>query len=140
MNRAVIRARHRRPGLARRLFPALALLALAVRILVPQGFMVASAEAPSAFPLVICTSQGVIQAGPLAPLHKAPDGKTSAHDAPCAFAGHTPAPAPDLFTAERVSFAADHAAPSTPVRRDLAPGRGLTAPPLPARGPPQLIL
>jgi hypothetical protein len=128
----------------RRVFLIAALLAVALKVLVPAGFMVAGPADRSAFPLVICTGQGVVRASdhgaPSA--HHSGEGKAqkSSHDAPCVFAGHVAAPAPDLFSVRPVEFVlhADVSAPS--VRRDIAPGRGLAAPPLPPRGPPVLIV
>jgi hypothetical protein len=137
----VTSARRYDSGFWRRLAPALALIALVIRVLVPQGFMVAPAEAAGPIPLVICTGHGAVDAASLVggPAHK-PAGKGATQDAPCAFAGYAATPAPDLFTAEPVSFAAYHPHVALAAPRDLAPGRGLAAPPLPARGPPSLIL
>ena len=113
----------------------LAALALFVRVLIPAGFM---ADAPPAeglpFQIVICTALGAV---PAEPGDHAPAG-TPAHDAPCAFAGHgqglaaadLAGPAPAAFVTYPAPPAADHA--------DLAPGRGLAAPPPPGRAPPTL--
>jgi hypothetical protein len=131
-------ADHHRRRLWRRLLPALAVFALAVRILVPQGFMVAPHETPGAFPLVICTSQGAVDLG--ATGGHAPDGKAAGHHAPCVFAGHAAAPAPGLLAVARAVYAVHQPITSASVRRDLAPGRGLSAPPLPARGPPARLI
>jgi hypothetical protein len=110
-------------------FITLAALALMVQILVPRGFMVTSATAgPS---LVICTGHGplVLAAGPGKP------GKAPRPDTPCAFAIHGGAGAPLvplLGLAARIECAAII---STAVS-DLAPGRGLAAPPPPSQAPP----
>lgn len=127
----------------RRVFMTLAVLALAVKVAIPAGFMAAPRVAQSPFALVLCTGQGAMVLGPDGALHKAgeptkaPDGK-SGHDAPCAFAGHgqgalsaaLTVAAPVSFVAYRVAQVAEPA--------DLAPGRGLAAPPPPNRGPPIL--
>ena len=112
----------------------LAVLALLINVVVPQGTMVASAAAGPA--LVICTGHGPMALpGPDgAPAQK---GKAAGHDGTCAFAGHGLASAPPpLPPIARADFA-----PAPPVRlaaADLAPGRGLAAPPPPSHAPPVL--
>lgn len=126
----------RHSPLVRNVFLTLAAFALALRVLVPAGFMVDSTSRGVA--LVICTSQGttvVHQDGaPASPASK------SQHEAPCTFAGHgTGAVAPSLAAPAAAAYAAYVAAsPASPP--GLAPGRGLAAPPLPARGPPTLTI
>ena len=124
----------------------LAFLALALNVLVPPGFMPGRAEDPAGFPLVLCTSHGAVTIdgaaliGTPSPSKKTPD-QNSGHDMPCAFAGHGAGLAtPDLAAFEAVEFIA-YAAPAAPtLNSNLAPGRGLAAPPLPARGPPTLTI
>lgn len=123
----------------------LAVLALALKVLVPPGAMIAGPSDGASFPLVLCTGHGPLtvdsatlfggtDAGKKAPADKSP------HDAPCTFAGHgAVAPTPDLHVFERVTFVVFEAAPQTRAQPDLIPGRGLAAPPLPARGPPSLL-
>ena len=120
---------------------ALVALALMVRLAVPAGFMVGAPKAGAGFPLVLCTSQGmVVIAGKdaLGQTHapdKAPEN-TSDHDHPCAFGGHGAAAAPAVaLIAVPVEFARHRIISAAPTP-SLAPGRGLAAPPLPARGPP----
>ena len=124
----------------------LALLALSVKVLVPQGFMVApQPSADASFALVICTGHGTLvvdAAGAAQPGsdRRDPSGKTPTHDTPCAFSGHGAAAAPpSLGSIAAVAFVTHVAAPAQRVA-DLAPGRGLAAPPLPARGPPSLLI
>ena len=123
----------------------LAALALAIKVMVPAGFMTAPPSADElAFTLVLCTAQGAVtvQADDLAPqTHDDQDpGKSAAHDSPCAFAGHgAGAPPPNLLDARAVEFIAYRAPASVQVVH-RAPGRGLAAPPLPARGPPTLSI
>lgn len=118
--------RHRHPGLI-----VLALAALWMQVLIPQGFMVgATAGAPA---LVICTGHGALQAAD----HpgKAPK---PASDAPCAFAGHGVAAAPPILTPLALAgFQPTALAVQSFVCQ--SPGRGLAAPPPPSQGPPQLI-
>ncbi|HEX4183484.1 MAG TPA: hypothetical protein VHY34_09510 [Caulobacteraceae bacterium] len=116
-----------------RWFIALAALALLIQVLVPQGFMV-SAE-PAAPGLVICTGHGPLVIADRQHPAKAPKSKA---DAPCAFAAHgtaTPPPAP--LEAIAVAFVSEALAPDRLF--DLAPGRGLAAPPPPSHGPPALL-
>jgi len=109
----------------------LALVALFVRAAIPSGYMVAQDNGPR---LVICTGHAVAAADPGGtPLqnHHKPDQ-------PCAFAGahvalHPPA-GPDL--APWTTIARDTVVFRGP---DLAPGRGLAAPPPPSTGPPDLL-
>ena len=118
----------------------LAILAVAIKVLIPPGFMAAAPANGQPLPLVICTGHGAMVLGPgdafpgRSGHSPAPAGKS--HDSPCAFAGHgVAAPPPALTHAGEVTFIAYLALPSQPAP-DLRPGRGLTGPPLPARGPP----
>lgn len=123
----------RHSPLAHRALLALAALAVALKVLLPPGFMVAGEGAP--FPLVICTGAGTEVAhqdgAPSAPAGKA------GHDAPCAFAGHGAGAAPPSLAAPTAVVFLRHAPPAPTTLTSLAPGRGLAAPPLPARGPPR---
>ena len=116
----------RHPGLL-----ILALAALWVQVLVPQGFMLASASNGPA--LVICTGHGPLQS-PADHPGKAPKPTS---DTPCAFAAHGAVSAPPLplLLPARVAAPAAIAVQSF-VRQ--SPGRGLAAPPPPSQGPPQL--
>ena len=115
----------------------LAVLALVLKVAIPAGFMV-EARADAAPAIVLCTAQGAVTIKAATAHHGAPDAPAQTrHDAPCAFAGHGAA----FATAEPLTVAiVEHAAyaPLAPVAAtDAVPGRGLSAPPLPARGPPQ---
>jgi hypothetical protein len=120
------------------------MLAVALKVLVPAGFMVGAPANGSPLPIVLCTGQGTVTlgAGEAAPGHErsghAP--ANAGHDSPCAFAGHgLGAPPPSLFetgAAEFVGYV--FTAPSR--RVSVTPGRGLSGPPLPARGPPSLLI
>jgi hypothetical protein len=110
----------------------LAALALAVRVLIPQGYM-APSQPGAAFALVICTDHGLITLDD----KPVPPGK-SRTDSPCAFSGNLAAAAPPLATLARFEVWSS-APPRVEIRRDLAPGRGLAAPPPPAIGPPTPI-
>jgi hypothetical protein len=113
----------------------LAFLALFVAVVTPPGFMAASRGSVPA--IVICTGHGPAvlpgdAGGGL--VHRS--GK-SGHDGACAFAGHglTTSP-PVLAVIDKAAFA--HIADPDAALADLAPGRGLAAPPPPSQGPPVL--
>lgn len=114
----------------------IALLSLMVGVLSPPGFMMASrGGAPT---VVICTGHGPagMAMGEAGSGHH--HGGKSGHGGVCPFVGH------GLTTTPPTSAGVVQAAiapESAPVRRevDLAPGRGLAAPPPPSRGPPILI-
>lgn len=126
----------------RGVFVALALLALALKVLVPPGTMIAQPSQGASFPLVLCTGQGprVIQGATLlgpASAGKDKPAEKSSHDAPCLFAGHgAAAPIPDLRAFEPVDFVAFEEAVQAGAPSPVTPGRGLAAPPPPPRGPP----
>lgn len=109
----------------------LACLALGLRLVVPAGFM-PGVGVDGRAALVICT------AGP----GDAP-GKTDKEQgrhagdqsSVCAFAGQGAAPAPEMLAAPQAAFVGYAPAPR-PRFADVAPGRGLPAPPPPSRGPP----
>ena len=123
----------------------LATLAVALKVLIPAGFMTAPDPRNGLpFALVLCTGEGakVIQPGEALAGHHDKDGEAdkSGHDTPCPFAGHgAAAPPPSPFATAKVDFIAY--APIAPAGvTHLAPGRGLAAPPLPARGPPSQLI
>lgn len=112
-------------------FLALALLALAVKVAVPAGFMVAAPGAGVGFPLVICTGHGPVLAHPAG---EKGDSKAKP-DAPCAFAGQS--------AAAETAVAAPVGGPvywlavaPNQIRTTPTPGRGLAAPPPPSQAPP----
>jgi hypothetical protein len=107
----------------------LAVLALVMRIAVPQGFMVASNTLGGA-ELVICTGSGPLKTAPDAPADK------SKSDGACAFAGQGVGAAPEAPPALAAASFVGTVADKPIVRPDLAPGRGLAAPPPPSLGPP----
>jgi hypothetical protein len=115
---------------------ALALIALVVNILIPQGFMtVAGGLGPT---LVICSGHGPVTTA--ADLSGQPSkSPKSKPDAPCAFAGHgvATAPAPILAPAT-LTFA--RLAPTERALSDLVPGQGLASPPPPSQAPPEISL
>jgi hypothetical protein len=128
------------PMKRRGLFLSLAVLALTLRVAVPQGFML-DTHAQTPFPLVICTAGGAVtmDMSDPGPGHDKAPAKSKASDAPCAFAGHGGGLATsDAPAIGPVSYAS-YDAPALSAVVDLIPGRGLPAPPPPARGPPKSI-
>jgi hypothetical protein len=107
----------------------LAVMALVMRVAIPQGFMT-TPSAQGGLELVICTGHGPLKSDPSAPAEK------SKPDSACAFAGHgagaAPGPSPLI---EAAAFPVVRAQPRA-IPADLAPGRGLAAPPPPSLGPP----
>lgn len=128
----------------RHVFLTLAAFAIALKVLLPTGLMVAAQprnELP--FPIVLCTGEGMVEVAPGAPFteHGEQDEAPEAtHDAPCAFAASGAAgPPPAGGYPSPVEFFTYPAAPPV-LASQASPGRGLSGPPLPARGPPiQLI-
>ena len=121
-------------GMRQRLFLWLAALALAVRVLVPAGYMPADGKG---LQITLCTGDGMVTAwvdeqGNLHKGEKAPDGKG---DHPCAFTGVAAlAQADSPADALELPALASHV-PSARITH-AAPGRGLAAPPPPQTGPP----
>lgn len=111
-------------------------LALAVRLLVPAGWMPAQGQG---FAITLCTGAGAVEAwvdadGKLGKRPAAPDSGNGKH---CAFAGlGAPLPGP---MAEPAAPFAPAVTISPPPALTAAVGRGLAAPPPPATGPPATI-
>ena len=121
----------------RGLFLVLAAFALALQILIPQGFMI-HGEGDQRGLLVICTGQGPVTSaldlGQSKP--PAPKGKAAP---PCPFAA--PGGTPTLDRPEpgpSVSWSPGRSVTPTPGHQ-VSVGQGLAAPP-PARGPPPVLI
>lgn len=124
----------------------LACMAIALRVFVPQGFMVTPDAQAGSFPIVLCTPQGVQTINIDATGHvahspsKAPADHPGGHktDHPCAFSGFGGAyvaESPMLVTAAIWRWAR----PFIVFELQMTPGRGLAAPPPPPTGPPLKI-
>ena len=117
---------------------ALLVLALAVRVIIPSGWMPSSERG---FALTICTGMDVqtVWMDSKGKLHKEDPSKGKSVDhSPCAFAGDTVASA----NAHIGDYAAlPHIASALPVLsgQSVSVGAGLAAPPPPAIGPPSYI-
>lgn len=121
----------RAEGLWRAGLVALAVMALFVRVLVPNGFMMAEGRTGGGFPLVICTGHGPLT---LPGSSKSPPMKS--HDSgACAFAGQVSAPPPTLASVP-VAVPTVFSAPPPQRAVQPAPGLGLAAPPPPSHAPP----
>lgn len=138
----MIRAARQSTGLLRHVWLTMATLAIALKIVIPPGFMAGPTAGDLPFALVLCTAQGamVVSDGAALPTHDGDTPPPTTMDTPCLFAGLTAtAPPPSLTDAGVIAFVAyDFTAQA--VAPDLAPGRGRPAPPLPARGPPTLLI
>lgn len=111
-----------------------AVLALALNVLVPPGFMAGGPEAG----LVLCTGHGPVQiASDLGGLDKASGshGSKSSGDGPCAFTGHGAAPtlavSPVLTSTSAIWIPFVE-----PLRQALITALPLAAPPPPSQAPP----
>ncbi len=123
----------RRDGAYQGALLALALLALVMRVAVPQGFMIDPAGQAG---LVLCVP-GMAGGGDQTDRPGAPGPVNP--DKPCAFAGYAADIAPDLH------FLSTPAIRQTALllnltRPEQTPGRGLAAPPPPSVGPPPLLI
>jgi len=128
--------------LVRDAFLVLATLAIALKIMIPAGFMPGVDQSGGLpFALVICTGDGLKVVDQLPASQKTDEhGGKSAHDAPCPFAAQGAAtPAPAMIVVAQAQLVA-YAEPLTPVARTAAPGRGLAAPPPPPTGPPIALI
>lgn len=124
----------------------LACVAITLRVLIPQGYMVAASPQAGSFPIVLCTSQGARtvnyeaasyspQRPPDAPAEHPDDQKS---DQSCAFSVFNvgvAAEAPILAVIVDWRWARR----SISVAAHTTPGCGLAAPPPPSTGPPAQI-
>lgn len=114
---------------------ALLLLALAMRVLVPAGWM----PSVDGRAITLCTGTGAVEAWVAddGTIHKKAPGETGKGAEPCVFAGLGAALlTPDPPVAPPTLFAAPVAAVlAVPA---VAIGRGLAAPPPPPTGPPAI--
>jgi len=118
---------------------ALAILAVVVRVMIPQGFMGAQPGHAGASPVVLCSADGLRRAyvdadGGLvgAPIdHQAP--APDHHECVFALAGALLGPA---FGAQTSAPLAAMPLELGPALAAQTPGRGLSAPPPPQTGPP----
>jgi hypothetical protein len=113
------------------------ILALAMRMAIPAGWMPSMAHGKAT--ITLCTGTGMVEAwvGADGKIHKEAPAKKSAGDQPCAFAGLTAAAeAPALdFALLPLPFAPQVAQSNAAI----AVAIGLAAPPPPATAPPALI-
>jgi hypothetical protein len=117
---------------------ALIVLALAVRVVIPSGFMPSSERG---FALTICTGMDTqtVWMDSKGKLHKEDPSKgKSVEHSPCAFAGAAVA---DTVRTAHFESALSHITSAVTVfsASEVSVGTGLAAPPPPATGPPSYI-
>ena len=122
----------------RNLAAAMILLALALRVIIPSGFMPSSERG---FALTICTGMDTqtVWMDKSGKLHKEDPSKgKSVEHQPCAFAGT--AMVADMPAADfQVAMAPVALAIPVFAKREISVGSGLAAPPPPAIGPPSYV-
>lgn len=122
----------------RNIAAAMILLALALRVIIPSGFMPSSERG---FALTICTGMDTqtVWMDKSGKLHKEDPSKgKSVEHQPCAFAGA--AMAADVLSADfQVAMAPVALAIPVFAKREVSVGAGLAAPPPPAIGPPSYV-
>jgi hypothetical protein len=118
---------------------AFVILALAVRMIIPTGWMPSVVAGKAT--ITLCTGAGMVEAWVDADgkIHKDSPAKKSANDQPCAFAGLSAAADTPVFntTLQPLPFAPQ--ALRNTMANMVAIGLGLAAPPPPATAPPALI-
>lgn len=118
---------------------ALFVLALAVRMVIPTGWMPSFTDSKTT--ITLCTGAGMVEAWVDADgkIHKQSPAKKGAGDQPCAFAGL--GGAADVPAVNVVSCTLPFALqmPYNIMANTVAIGLGLAAPPPPATAPPALI-
>ncbi len=128
--------------LARDAFLVLATLAIALKIMIPAGFMPGIEPRDGlGFAIVLCTGDGARMVDPGHGLdgHQDERGKP-AHDVPCPFAAQGAAVPPPVVAAVGEAVTVAYLEPIAPPARAIAPGRGLAAPPPPPTGPPSVLI
>ena len=130
--------RHGRTGFSQ-VLAALAFIAIAVRALIPSGYMVGSADDGRILPIVLCSGHEAfldLSTGQLvedgAPVED--DGRSKRTSAPCVFAVSVHFATPEA--AVEPALAQDYSEDAPDIRPVSVPGRGLAAPPPWATGPP----
>ena len=122
----------------RNIAAALIVLALALRVIIPSGFMPSSERG---FALTMCTGMDTqtVWMDKSGKLHKEDPSKgKSVEHQPCAFAGA--AMAADVLSADfQVAMAPVALAIPVFAKREVSVGAGLAAPPPPAIGPPSYV-
>jgi hypothetical protein len=121
--------------IGRRIFTVLASLALLLQILAPPGFMVSSD--PAVRGLVVCTGHGPLVVSPH--FGKPAKAPKSTSPGPCVFAAHGAATPPPIATLIQTAEPNAGSSASEAVF-DVAPSRGLAAPPPPSQAPPPISI
>ena len=128
---------------------AVTVLAMAMRVVIPSGYMVARSDAAHGLPqMVICTSQGAMVVavdaeGHLVKTSLKPASKPSHQDKdrpdhPCAFSATSAAAQSASLALPLAPVRFSHSAP-LPLASAQRPGLGLAAPPPWTTGPPSIL-
>ncbi len=120
-------------------FLAVLLLAVAMRMIVPAGWMPSFAEGKTT--ITLCTGAGMVEAWVDADgkIHKESPAKKGAGDQLCAFAGLSGAADATPFNVASLALPFAVQMLSNTMAHSVAVGLGLAAPPPPATAPPALI-
>jgi hypothetical protein len=128
---------------------ALTVLAMAMRIMIPGGYMVAGSDAVQGLPqVVICTGQGAITVQvdaegqvvktSLKPTSEPSHSDKDRPDPPCAFSATSAAAKTDSHSLPLALVRISHSSP-LPLASVQRPGLGLAAPPPWTTGPPSIL-
>ena len=133
---------------------AVTVLAMAMRVVIPSGYMVARSDASHGLPqMVICTSQGAMAVAVDAeghlvktslkpasePSHSDPEHSDKDRpDDPCAFSATSAAAQSANLALPLAPLSFSHSAP-LPLASAQRPGLGLAAPPPWTTGPPSIL-
>jgi hypothetical protein len=118
---------------------AFVVLALAMRMVMPAGWMPSFADGRAT--ITLCTSAGMVEAWVDADgkIHKEHPAKKGVGDQPCAFAGLGAAAEAPAFAVASLALPFAAQRPLDNKATAVAIGLGLAAPPPPATAPPALI-
>lgn len=124
-----------------RMLTVLAFMAVAIRAIVPAGYML-GADDGRYVSVMLCSSTGWVEAlvhrdtGAVVDPDERPAPQQTSHDTPCAFATAAPLAAPE--SAPQIATAHVATIETQSFLRDARPGLGLAAPPPWSTGPPSI--
>lgn len=123
----------RAPTSVRHALAMLAILALAMKLMVPPGFMPGSTIGQ---PIVLCSGQGPMMAMDHGVGHKPAEAPRHGSERSCAFSGLAAASLDAALDTPGIGPAPVLREPLAAIRYHAAPGRGMAAPPPPSHAPP----
>jgi hypothetical protein len=115
---------------------------MAIRAIVPAGYMPSFSENGRYVSVMLCSSVGMVEAlvdrqsGSIVDPDERPVPEQTQHDTPCAFAAAAPLAAPAVVA--QVAAAPSFTFEADIILRDARPGLGLAAPPPWSTGPPPI--